>query len=265
MTIENINNGINILFNDSIQTTSRTTNTTFTIPIVFAVTYGSDTTNFNKDLTVTNLYTVPSFQTITSPEITKQTGQQITLTLEHNDTIFANLSLTSVAFNLNSNYNGSVTSSLQSVSAYQSSLIVGFTLDQTDFGTKTLDISLNDTAESQIISKSLPIILNTPYVEVEYSQSHQNILEFTEDSGTYTLNFKHQATSSSNLINATTEIINLNANDTVFMDVSGGSYELNKEYDSNSNLYFTLFNFTNTKALFLCCNSQCTIKLVDCF
>ena len=54
-TIENINNGINILFNDSIQTTSRTTNPTFTVPIVFAVTYGNDTTILIR-LNVTNIY-----------------------------------------------------------------------------------------------------------------------------------------------------------------------------------------------------------------
>ena len=193
--------------------------------------YGNDTTNFNKDLTVTNIYTVPTFQTITAPEITKQSGEQRIFTLDHIDTNFADLSITSVVFNSSSNYNGSLTSSLQAVSTYQSSLVVEFTLDQTDFGSKTLDISLNDIAENQIISKSLPIILNAPYVEVDYSQSHQNILEFIENNGSYSLNFKYKLTSTSDLINSIIEILNINTNDTVYMMYL--SYELNKEYDSN--------------------------------
>ena len=115
-TIENLDDGINITFNQSIQNISRLDNTSFTIPTEFTVSNGNNSTTFNKNLTVTNVYTPPVFQTITiTPEIVKQTGQQITLAVEHRD-IYENLSIESASFTASSNYIGSITSLLQSVS-----------------------------------------------------------------------------------------------------------------------------------------------------
>ena len=181
-TIENINNGINISLVSSIQNVSRLDNTSFTIPIDFTVSNGTDSTTFNKELTVTNIYKPPVFQTITiTPEIVKQTGQEITLAVEHRDTSYENLSIESASFTASSNYKGSLTSSLQSVSTNQTNVIVSFTLDQLDSGTKTLDITLKDNEQNHTLSKSLQVKISSPFVNVDYSQSLQNIVEFKQD------------------------------------------------------------------------------------
>ena len=243
-TIENLDDGINITFNQSIQNISRLDNTSFTIPIEFTVSNGNNSTTFNKNLTVTNVYTPPVFQTITiTPEIVKQTGQQITLAVEHRDTSYENLSIESASFTASSNYIGSITSLLQSVSTNQSNIILSFTLDQLDFGTKTLDITLKDNEQDYAVTENLQIILSSPYVNVDYSQSLQNIVEFKQVNDDYLLSYKRKQTSEDVLQDSIIEIFNINANDTVYMKILDSYYQLKKEYDANSKLYFTLFNF----------------------
>ena len=246
-TIENINNGINISLVSSIQNVSRLDNTSFTIPIDFTVSNGTDSTTFNKELTVTNIYKPPVFQTITiTPEIVKQTGQEITLAVEHRDTSYENLSIESASFTASSNYKGSLTSSLQSVSTNQTNVIVSFTLDQLDSGTKTLDITLKDNEQNHTLSKSLQVKISSPFVNVDYSQSLQNIVEFKQDNGDYLLNYKRKQTSNDVLQDSIIEIFNINTNDTVYMKISDNYYQLKKQTDDQSNVYFTLFNFENT-------------------